>query len=339
MHRPKFSFQTFWPLPLSLLALGIVVYAQAIPMWAQAVTAFAVGALATWHVARVMLRGRMAELAIARQRLEQDVAEIRRLEQSRKELYAELLHSQKLEALGTLAGGVAHDLNNALVPVLSLSKLVLAKLEPDSREHLSVEMILAAGRRARDLVRQVLAFSRKTAADRKPVALDTLVDDVLRALRPSFPPGIAIEQRFSTVPPVAADRGQLEQVLSVLLSNAAQAITDGVGIITIELAGDDRQLTAGPPSTGQGPSVRFTLRDTGCGMDAETKRRIFEPFFTTKEVGRGTGLGLAVVHGIVAAHGGQIAVESEPGVGTRFDIFLPCIAAKADSDSLSAAAA
>jgi signal transduction histidine kinase len=216
---------------------------------------------------------------------------------------------------------------------------VLAKLEPGSREHLSLEMILAAGRRARDLVRQVLAFSRNAAAERKPVALDGMVDDVLRALKPSLPPGIAIEQQVSPVPPVAADRAQLEQVLSVLLSNAAQAITDGVGTVTVEVAGDNGRLAALRPSSAKAPAVRLTVRDTGCGMDAETRRRIFEPFFTTKEVGRGTGLGLAVAHGVVAAHGGQISVESEPGAGTRFDIFLPCIAAEAMGSSVNAAAA
>jgi signal transduction histidine kinase len=272
----------------------------------------------------------------------QDVTETRRLEQERNELYAELLHSQKLEALGTLAGGVAHDLNNSLVPVISLAKIVMAKLQPGSREYASVELILEAGQRARDLVRQVLAFSRKSEAERKPLALDGFVADVLRGMQPSLPAGIAIEQELAAVPPVAADAGQLEQVLVVLLSNAAQAIGDGVGTVTVEVASDAGRLAMLRRSSATVPGVRLTVRDTGCGMDVVTRRRIFEPFFTTKEVGRGTGLGLSVVHGIVTGHGGQIAVESEPGVGTRFDIYLPCMSqstSEVGSSSLGAAAA
>ena len=171
------------------------------------------------------------------------------------------------------------------------------------------------------------------------MALDGLVDDVLRKLQPSLPDGIALDRQLSPVPPVEADQAQLEQVLSVLLSNATQAITDGVGTVTVEVADDGGRLAALRPSSVIVPGVRLTVRDTGCGMDAITRGRIFEPFFTTKEVGRGTGLGLSIVHGIVAGHGGEISVESEPGNGTRFDIFLPGIAAGVSAASLRDVAA
>jgi signal transduction histidine kinase len=268
----------------------------------------------------------------------QDVTETRRLEQERNKLYLQLLHWQKLEALGTLAGGVAHELNNTLVPVISLAKVVMAKLVPGSREHDSVELILEAGQPTRHLVRQVLAFSRKSQAERKPLALDCLISDVLRGMQASMPAQIVVEQHLMPVPPIAADDGQLEKMLVVLLTNAVQAIGDGVGTVTVEVASDGGRLAASRRSSHSVPGVRISVRDTGCGMDAVTKRRIFEPFFTTREAGRGTGLALSVVHGIVAEHGGQISVESEPGVGTRFDIFLPCIAEPAATDPLGAAA-
>ena len=334
----KLLIRCLWPIPVSLVAAAWLAYAQVLPAWALAAIAFAGGAVSVGWATHGFFGSRMVELETIKRLLEEDLAENRRLAQERNELYAELLHAQKLEALGTLAGGVAHDLNNTLVPVLSLAKLVMAKLQPGSREYASAEMILNAGRRARDLVRQVLAFSRKSIAERKPLALDALVGDALQRLRPSMPPGIAIEQTLSPVPPVAADGAQLEQVLAALLTNAAQAITDGVGTVTVEVASNEGRFPGQGPTSEQVSGVRLTVRDTGCGMDAVTKRRVFEPFFTTKEVGRGTGLGLAVAHGIIAGHGGRISVESEPGAGTRFDIFLPGIETKAGTASLSAAA-
>ena len=334
----RLLIRCLWPISVALIATALLGVAQLLPSWVLAAVAFTAGAISVAWAARNFFGRRTAELEATKRLLEQDIAEIRRLEQQRNELYAELLHAQKLEALGTLAGGVAHDLNNTLVPVLSLMKLVMAKLQPGSREYASAEMILTAGRRARDLVRQVLAFSRKSMAERKPVALHELVGNSLQKIRPSLPTGIEIEQHLTGVPPVLADRAQLEQVLAALLTNSAQAITNGVGTITVEVAEEGERSSARLQSGADVPGVRLTVRDTGCGMDAVTKRRVFEPFFTTKEIGRGTGLGLAVAHGIIAGHGGEIAVESEPGVGTRFDIFLPGIAAEASAASLSAAA-
>src|SRR5579872_7080567 len=255
----KLLIHCLWPMSLALIATGGLALIQALPAWALAAIGFAAGAVSVGWAARAFFGGRMAELETTRRLLEQDIAEIRRLEQQRSQLYAELLHSQKLEALGTLAGGVAHDLNNTLVPVLSLMKLVLAKLQPGSREYASAEMILNAGRRARDLVRQVLVFSRKGIAERKPVALDALVGSALQKIRLSLPPGIAVEQHLAPVPPVAADAGQLEQVLTALMANAAQAITDGVGTITVEVASDEGRLSPRHHAGAEPSGVRLTV--------------------------------------------------------------------------------
>src|SRR5213078_238091 len=152
-----------------------------------------------------------------------DVTENRRLERERDKLHVQLLHAHKLEALGTLAGGVAHELNNALVPVVSLAKIVMAKLTPGSREHASVELMLEAGQRASNLVRQVLTFARKSEAERSPLALDGI---------------IAVEQRLWPVPLVAADAAELEQVFMALLTNATQAIGEDGGTVIVEVASD-----------------------------------------------------------------------------------------------------
>jgi PAS domain S-box-containing protein len=244
----------------------------------------------------------------------QDVTEIREAERERGELEAQLLHAQKLESLGTLAGGIAHDLNNTMTPVVALSKLVQASLPPHSREHRNLELIRQAGMRARDLVKQILAFSRREAPKMELVQLQALVDDTLAMLRASIPATIRIDMSTEDVPPVIADPGQLQQVLVNLVTNAAQAIGGGMGLISVVLSAE-----AG------GGAVCLSVTDTGCGMNDATRQRIFDPFFTTKPAGEGTGLGLAVVHGIVSSHGGRIDVTSTPGRGTRVEVHLPML--------------
>jgi PAS domain S-box-containing protein len=242
----------------------------------------------------------------------QDVTDERLAEAKRLELEAQLLHAQKLESLGTLAGGIAHDLNNALTPIVALSKLVQATLPEASRSHRNLEIVRQAGMRARDLVKQILAFSRRETPKMELVQLSALVDDTLAMLRATIPATIRIDVSNEDVPPVIADPGQLQQVLVNLATNAAQAIGSGMGTIAVTLSGK-----AG------GGDVCLSVTDTGCGMDDATCRRIFDPFFTTKPAGEGTGLGLAVVHGIVSSHGGRIDVTSAPGAGTRFEVHLP----------------
>jgi signal transduction histidine kinase len=263
-----------------------------------------------------------------------DVSELREIEAQRRELERQLHHSEKLRALGTLAGGIAHDLNNALLPVLALSEMLMQETPPTASAYTDLETILEAARRGRALVRQILAFSRKEEAAKTSIDLTAIVRQSLSMIRATTAPNLRIEENIDDVPPILGDAGQLHQVVVNLLTNAAQAIGSQRGQVTVDLA-------AVTPSRRQarekGESVlRLRIADTGCGMDATTINRIFEPFFTTKPVGDGTGLGLSVVHGIVAAHGGTIEVESRLGQGSAFTVLLP--ASLPSSDTVRSAA-
>jgi len=258
----------------------------------------------------------------------QDVTDRHDREEARRELELELRHSQKLEALGTLAGGIAHDLNNTLVPVLSLTKLVRNKLPAGSRERANLDTVLTAGSRARDLVAQVLAFSRKEKTDKRSVDLAEIVTESLKMLRASLPSTIRLESQISAGLPISCDPSQVHQIIINLITNAAHAIGAEPGMIAVGL---DRVLS----TSGSPPRVRLTVADSGCGMDEVTRRRIFEPFFTTKPVGEGTGLGLSVVYGIVATYGGTIDVKSEVGAGTQFELTFP-LAVDEPSDGVPA---
>jgi PAS domain S-box-containing protein len=247
-----------------------------------------------------------------------DVTELRAAERERAELQTQLLHAQRLEALGTLAGGIAHDLNNTLVPIISLSGLLLKGAAPAGRERECLELIQKSGTRGRDLVKRILTFARRSEPEQRWVDMTALVGGALPLLRSALPTTITIKEQLAPVAPIMADEGQLCQVLMNLVKNAADAIGDRIGEIVIEVAMDDGSA---PDDTGG--AVRLGVIDSGCGMGEETRRRAFEPFFTTKAVNEGTGLGLSVVHGIVAGHAGLISVDSRPGQGTRFDIRLP----------------
>jgi two-component system cell cycle sensor histidine kinase/response regulator CckA len=247
----------------------------------------------------------------------QDVTIMRRAEAKRFELERQLQQSLKMEALGTLAGGIAHDLNNALVPVLGLTECVLENLPAGSRERADLEVVVGGAARARDLVRQILAFSRKEAPTRHAVDVGRIVSSTWNLLRRALPPAIRVECNATPGAIVMADPSQLQQVVVNLVTNAAQAIGGCPGAIVISVA-------------RIGGEVVLSVADTGNGMDDATRARIFEPFFTTKQVGEGTGLGLAVVHGIVTAHGGKIDVRSDPGAGTVFDVALPAVTVPAE---------
>jgi PAS domain S-box-containing protein len=243
-----------------------------------------------------------------------DVTALKRAEAERRALERQVHHSQRLEALGTLAGGVAHEINNALVPVIALTKMVAGKLPDDSRERRNLGVVVTGAERSRDLVKQILAFSRKEEEERRRESVDlgAVLREALQLMRATLPASIRVAEDIEPAPAITGDPSQLQQVIVNLMTNAAQAIGQEQGRITVSLR----------PDAG-GADLRLSVADTGCGMDETTLARIFEPFFTTKPVGEGTGLGLSMVHGILKGHGGRIEVKSTPGQGTCFDLVLP----------------
>ena len=265
-----------------------------------------------------------------------DITEQRRGENMRRELEAQLREAQKMEAIGVLAGGIAHDFNNVLAGILGNVALAVQDLPPGHPAATSLEQIRKAGLRGRGLVQQILAFARRQPREVVSCELRPLVDECLGLLRSTLPAGVTLGATLSAEPLfVMADATQVEQVLMNLCTNAWHSLAGRPGRIAVTLAGVDldagaaRQLGAG---LTPGTYARMTVEDTGRGMDAETRARIFEPFFTTKPVGEGTGLGLAVAHGIIAAHGGVIRVQSAQGRGSTFEIYLPRSASTAPSD-------
>jgi PAS domain S-box-containing protein len=266
-----------------------------------------------------------------------DVTDQRATELRQAELENQLRHSQKLEALGTLAGGVAHDLNNTLVPILALSKIAAKRLPVGSAERRELETIAQAGAQARDLVKQILAFSRKEKAFKQSVDLAALVRDTLKMLRASVPTTIQIVEHIAEVPRIHADAVQFNQVIINLVTNAAQAIGESFGTITVTVAPSSGTETVSGGGNAT-PGVCLAIADTGSGIDEIHLERVFEPFFTTKEVGQGTGLGLAVVHGIVVSHGGRIECRTKRDEGSVFTIFLPAMTGSESAPAMQPAA-
>jgi two-component system, cell cycle sensor histidine kinase and response regulator CckA len=263
-----------------------------------------------------------------------DVSSLRQAQAQQKALESQLAQSQKMEALGTLAGGVAHDFNNILAAILGNADLARQDLPTDAPARESLHEISTAARRGRELVRQILAFSRQQPMERRPVLIPEVLAESCSLLRAVLPPQVELLQRCEPgVGPVLADATQLGQVLVNLGTNAVHALEGRPGLIEYRVdqlpAGDARlpaELASACTAGGFG-AVRVQVRDNGCGMSQATLGRIFEPFFTTKAVGSGTGLGLPVALGIVQTLGGAIAVETAPGQGTTFSLFLPALAA------------
>jgi PAS domain S-box-containing protein len=251
----------------------------------------------------------------------EDVTERQRAEEERDLFEERLSHAQRLEALGTLAGGIAHDFNNILGVVMGYTELGLLKLPSDAPVRSYMEQVLQAAERAKNVVQQILAFSRTAEQQRQPIAVVPLLKEVVKLLRATLPSTIEIQEDLDpNCSQVVADPSQLHQVVMNLCTNAYQAMRSSGGCL--EVAVHDVQLTL-PGERDEGTYVQLTVRDTGCGMPAEVRKRIFEPYFTTREIGEGTGMGLAVVHGIVTSLGGNVAVESVPGTGSTFRVCLP----------------
>ncbi|WP_306549331.1 PAS domain S-box protein [Desulfobulbus sp.] len=255
-----------------------------------------------------------------------DITDRKRAEAETRQLQAQLIQAQKLEAIGTLAGGIAHDFNNILAAVIGYADMAKESVPPESRVAKDLEQILKAGHRAKDLVQHILAFSRQAATEPVTLYPALIVGEVIKMLRPSLPSTIAIEQQIdSKAGPVHIDPTQLHQILMNLCTNAYHAMEETGGQLTLGLA--TRQLDAEEaslqPQAQAGAYVQLTVADTGCGIAPDVRERIFDPFFTTKETGRGTGMGLSILHGIVAGNGGFITLDSAPGQGSVFRVHLP----------------
>ena len=244
----------------------------------------------------------------------------------RKRLEEHFLQAQKMEALGQFSGGVAHDFNNILAVIMGYTELARMTLKENAAERASLDAVLRAANRATDLVRQILTFSRQQPQVRRTIQLQPVVAESIKLLRSTIPSTI----EFATViapdaPAVLADANQIHQILMNLGTNAWHAMKDQPGRLelTLERHVVDAAYAATQPRLRPGVHARISISDTGCGMDAATLRRIFEPFFTTKPPGEGTGLGLAVVHGIMDSHDAAVTVHSEPGRGTTFRLYFP----------------
>jgi PAS domain S-box-containing protein len=252
-----------------------------------------------------------------------DITDRLRIEEEKQQLEAQLIHAQKMEAIGTLAGGIAHDFNNLLMGIQGRLSMIRLQSKPDQAHYRHIDPIEKTIYSAAGLTRQLLGFARKGPYEIKPVCLNTLVEESTRMFISTRKEIRLVLRCVPEVWTVRADRGQIEQVMVNLYVNAWQAMPDG-GELTIETSnvtlGEDAGRSLG---TKPGNYVRITVADTGVGMEPEIMERIFEPFFTTKGMGIGTGLGLASAYGIVKNHKGVITVDSQKGKGTTFTVYLP----------------
>lgn len=237
----------------------------------------------------------------------------------------ELRQAQKMQAIGTLSAGIAHDFNNILTPIIGYTELIMSESMEQTQTKWMMERILNASHRAKELVRQILTFSRQTDQERKPVQVSLIIKEALRLLRASLPTTIEIRQNIASESLVVGDPTQIHQVLMNLCTNAGHAMQENGGILEVSLIDVHLEEESLPryPQVVADSYIRLTVSDTGYGMPPNVLERIFDPFFTTKERSKGTGMGLSVVHGIVENHGGIISVSSEPGKGSTFNVYLP----------------
>jgi PAS domain S-box-containing protein len=257
-----------------------------------------------------------------------DISQLKRAEDEKRQLEESLLQSRKMESVGHLAGGIAHDFNNILTAILGFSEIAKAKLKPDDPVQEDIEGIVTAGMRAKELVKHILLFSRKSSGKKTPVRIRLALRDSYSLMRASVPTTIDIKQEYGDVEgSVLAEATELHQVVMNLCTNAAQAMEEHGGVMTIGLARvvfGEAEL-ADKPGLSPGPYFAVSVSDTGRGIAPDVMSRIFDPYFTTKEAGKGTGLGLSVVDGIVRSHGGIVTARSEPGIGSTFTAYFPQI--------------
>ena len=258
-----------------------------------------------------------------------DITEQQRLQE-------QIHQSQKLEALGTLAGGIAHDFNNMLAGIIGYTDLTRRILPEGSKGHENLSIVLKAAERAKELVQQILTFSRQRDEERYSIQVYPIVKECLKLIRSAVPSSIKITENIDKDSgKVLASPVEIHQLVMNLCTNAYQAIGENQGVIDVTLSrvNVDKNQASKLLQLHKGTYVKLTVRDTGCGMDNKIKTRIFDPFFTTKGRDKGTGMGLATVHGIISSMKGAIDVQSEPGKGTTFDVYIPALSADKDASS------
>ena len=265
--------------------------------------------------------------------ISQDITERKQAEEKQKQLEEQLHQAQKMETLGTLAGGIAHDFNNILQAIRGYADMSMDEVPPKSQAHADLQEVMKATNRGKKIVQKILAFSRREAHEPRPLRIHPIVREALNLLRATLPTTIDLRQELKReCGTVLGDSGQIHQVVMNLCTNSFQAMrkNGGVLMVSLEKVVSDDEFLQNHPKLNQQEYVQLTVSDTGEGIDRTTMARIFEPFFTTKNIGEGTGLGLSVVHGIVTSHKGDITVESEPGQGTTFRVYLPVIESAAE---------
>jgi PAS domain S-box-containing protein len=274
---------------------------------------------------RILLYGRPAVLSFLT-----DVTERVKIEEEKKRVESQLAQAQKIEALGTFAGGIAHDLNNILYPIIINIESLIADSVPGTEFHETLQQVLNAAYRQRDLVKQILSFSRRREQTRIPISLAPLLKETLKLLRSSLPSSIEVVSHVDGRSDVVeGDPIQIQQIITNLFRNAADSLAEQKGTIEVDLANTRLESFEKGHGLKPGEYAVLTVRDTGRGMSPDVIDHIFEPFFTTKEVGKGIGMGLPVAHGIVKNLGGAITVESKPGKGSTFSVYLPLYEEKA----------
>jgi signal transduction histidine kinase len=250
-----------------------------------------------------------------------DITEIKTAEEEKEKMEKQLRQAQKMESIGTLAGGIAHDFNNILGTIISYSELGLNTISDELSVKNSLEGIIRAGNRAKDIIRQIITFSRQTDIELKPVSLGEIIKETLPLIRSSLPSTIKIKTLINTDGIVMADHAQISQILLNLCSNAMDSMIEHGGVLEINLS--RLNIMSEHTDLKPGDYIVLTVTDTGHGMEKDILERIFDPFFTTKNHGKGSGMGLSVVHGIVKSHGGIIKVWSKPKKGSSFQISIP----------------